>query len=312
VIINNKTGAVNITAPTKVNSLYVGETKLIDANGKWVGPNSGLIGPQGPKGEKGDKGETGLQGDTGAMGLKGDKGDTGETGAKGDKGDTGASGPKGDTGAAGATGPKGDKGDSGATGPKGDTGATGANGDKGDTGATGATGPKGDKGDTGATGANGLKGDTGATGATGLKGDKGDTGATGATGPKGDKGDTGAKGESCVAGASIYPACLNGFITQNLFKMIYSETVVQDCQFSSVGYQRKFASTCPTSHPNAISGGCELRNLVDVNLSSSEALKTGKGWQCEFITADRDICEVAVLRVWTTCSQMAIDYSEVQ
>ncbi|HYX36013.1 MAG TPA: hypothetical protein VE954_23170 [Oligoflexus sp.] len=191
VIINNKTGAVNIAAPTKVNSLYVGDSKLIDANGKWVGPSSGLVGPQGPEGQKGDKGDAGPKGDTGSSGA---------TGLKGDKGDTGATGPKGDIGSTGATGLKGDKGDTGATGPKGDTGATGLKGDKGDTGATGlkgdtgATGLKGDKGDTGATGATGPKGDTGSTGATGPKGD------TGATGPQGLKGDKGDKGSfsSCV------------------------------------------------------------------------------------------------------------------
>lgn len=205
VIINNKTGAVNITAPTRVQSLYVGGTKLIDANGMWVGPSSGLVGPQGLKGDKGEKGDAGPKGDTGATGPKGDKGDTGATGAtgpKGDKGDSGATGltgPKGDTGATGAIGPKGDKGDTGATGatgPKGDTGATGAAGPKGDTGATGATGPKGD---TGPTGPAGPKGDTGATGPAGPKGD---TGPTGATGPKGDKGDTGAKGEKGATGAT--------------------------------------------------------------------------------------------------------------
>jgi hypothetical protein len=122
----------------------------------------------------------------------------------------------------------------------------------------------------------------------------------------------GPKGESCVQGASIYPVCLNGLVTQSLFKMIYSETVTQECQFASIGYQKKFASTCPASHPNAVGGGCELRNFTNVSLSSSEPLKSGKGWQCELIAPDSNPCDAAVLRVWTTCSRIGIDYSDAQ
>jgi hypothetical protein len=38
------------------NTVSIGTTKVIDATGKWVGPNSGLVGPTGPTGATGATG----------------------------------------------------------------------------------------------------------------------------------------------------------------------------------------------------------------------------------------------------------------
>jgi hypothetical protein len=137
--------AGNATGDITPASVSVGGALVIDSTGKWVGPNSGLVGA------------------TGATGAAGAQGATGATGAQGATGNTGATGPAGPTGATGGVGP---------------TGATGATG----VGVAGATGATGATGTTGATGATGNPGGTGATGATG---GTGNTGATGATGPAG-------------------------------------------------------------------------------------------------------------------------------
>ena len=106
-------------------SVTVGGVIVIDGSGNWVGPPTGLVGPQGP------------------VGAKGATGATGPTGANGATGATGATGANGATGATGAQGPQGPAGPTGATGPVGATGATGATGAPGATGATGATGAAG-------------------------------------------------------------------------------------------------------------------------------------------------------------------------
>ncbi len=148
-------------------TVSVGGGEVIDEFGNWVGPSTGLVGPQGPKG---DTGAQGLQGLTGATGAPGATGATGATGAQGLQGLPGA------TGATGATG---------AQGLQGLPGATGA------TGATGAQGPQGLQGLPGATGATGATGAQGPQGLQGLPGATGATGATGAQGPQGLQGPSG-------------------------------------------------------------------------------------------------------------------------
>ncbi|MDB4957104.1 MAG: hypothetical protein JWO36_4673 [Myxococcales bacterium] len=91
-------------------TVSVGGAPVIDNTGKWVGPSTGLVGPQGPTGATGPMGP---QGPTGAMGPQGMMGATGAMGAMGPQGPTGAAGAPGATGAAGATG---------ATGPQGPPG----------------------------------------------------------------------------------------------------------------------------------------------------------------------------------------------
>lgn len=136
----NNTGSAEVYQDLSVaGDIYSGTTRVI-SGGRWVGDNSGLVGPQGP------------QGSTGA---------------------TGARGPAGSNGSTGPQGPQGDRGPAGSTGPQGPQGATGARG------AAGATGPQGERGPQGATGATGSRGAAGATGPQGPQGDRGPAGANG-------------------------------------------------------------------------------------------------------------------------------------
>jgi hypothetical protein len=124
-------------------TVSVADQLLINENGEWVGPDSGLVGP---------KGETGSQGPIGPIGPKGDTGNTGPQGAVGPQGIAGPTGPKGNTGDQGPVGPIGPKGDTGNQGPQGETGPQGI------------PGPAGPKGDTGNQGPIGLTGMTGPAG----------------------------------------------------------------------------------------------------------------------------------------------------
>src|SRR6478735_678138 len=56
VIVSNASGNVNIPVAVNVGSLHVGKNQVIDSTGKWVGPSTGLSGPQGLQGPKGDTG----------------------------------------------------------------------------------------------------------------------------------------------------------------------------------------------------------------------------------------------------------------
>jgi hypothetical protein len=145
-------------------SVTVNGHLVIDQNGNWVGPATGLIGPTGPAGATGTAGATGAQGLQGAAGA---------TGPQGPQGVAGPQGSQGVTGAQGATGPQGPQGN---TGTQGVAGATGPQGPQGNTGAQGATG---------ATGAQGLQGPAGAVGPQGVAGATGAQGPAGPTGPAG-------------------------------------------------------------------------------------------------------------------------------
>jgi hypothetical protein len=192
-----------------IGSVAVNGSTVINSNGTWAGPNSGLkgeVGPTGAQGPTGQKGSTGAQGPQGQKGQTGAQGPQGLQGPKGQKGQTGNTGATGPTGPQGPQGQKGSQGAKGSTGAQGPTGATGAKGQKGQTGAqgpTGATGQKGQKGQTGAQGAQGPQGPIGPkgpTGAQGAKGQKGEVGAQGAQGSKGQKGQTGAQGPQGIQG----------------------------------------------------------------------------------------------------------------
>jgi ribosomal protein L7/L12 len=89
------------------NIVSVNGRALINREGVWVGPKTGLQGPQGPQGIPG---VAGAQGPTGLPGMKGEKGD------KGDRGDAGVAGPQGPTGLPGVAGQQGPQGPQGATG----------------------------------------------------------------------------------------------------------------------------------------------------------------------------------------------------
>jgi hypothetical protein len=96
--------AVGDIHPTSVT---VNGTVVIDGTGNWVGPNSGLIGPQGPQGVQGPAGPAGPAGADGAQGPVGPPGLPGPAGMDGAIGPAGPAGPQGPQGPQGATGPTG-------------------------------------------------------------------------------------------------------------------------------------------------------------------------------------------------------------
>ncbi|MDC3981315.1 hypothetical protein [Polyangium jinanense] len=192
-------------------SVTINGTEVINNNGEWVGPPTGLVGPTGatgPQGPVGADGAMGPAGPTGGLGPVGPMGPTGATGAVGPAGPMGAMGPTGAIGPAGPIGPMGPVGPTGATGstgavgPMGPMGPTGAMGPQGDVGPTGAAGPMGPQGATGAVGPQGPIGPIGPTGAMGPQGNVGPMGSTGAMGPQGDVGPTGAMGPMGPQGAT--------------------------------------------------------------------------------------------------------------
>jgi hypothetical protein len=197
--------AVGAIHPTTVS---VNGQVVIDAGGNWVGPATGLVGPQGP---------AGAQGAAGAQGPQGAIGPQGPAGAAGAQGPTGAQGPAGATGPQGAAGVNGSNGTNGAQGPTGPAGSNGTNGAQGPTGpagsngTNGAQGPIGPQGPAGSNGSNGAQGPTGPAGSNGSNGATGPAGVTGATGPQGAPGVAGAGGSTNYAyttGASGALTCI--------------------------------------------------------------------------------------------------------
>ena len=162
--------AGDVTGAIHPANISIGGTLVIDANGQWVGPPTGITGPKGDTGAPGTNGTNGTNGAPGAPGPKGDTGATGIVGPQGPKGDTGAQGPQGASGTAGPSG------------PAGQTGATGA---AGSPGPQGPMGPQGIPGSTGSQGPAGTPGSNGTNGAQGPAGAQGPQGAQGATGPAG-------------------------------------------------------------------------------------------------------------------------------
>ncbi len=210
--------ASDATGDIHPSSVTVHGEPVINAQGQWVGPSSGLAGPTGPAGEQGTAGQIGPTGPQGVAGVTGVTGPAGPEGVPGGAGVVGPTGPAGATGQAGATGLTGAAGltwmgawSAGANYNVGDAvsasgssyvalagnidddpmngdGAwallaqAGASGAPGPVGPTGATGPAGL---AGATGLQGLLGPTGLAGPTGLTGLVGPTGIAGVIGPTG-------------------------------------------------------------------------------------------------------------------------------
>ena len=130
--------AQDVNGDIHPTTVTINGTEVINENGEWVGPPTGLLGPTGPAGP------TGPTGAAGAAGQPGPTGPVGPAGLAGAAGPVGPTGPQGAAGVAGAVGPTGPAGAMGAVGPTGPMGATGA------TGAVGATGPAGARSTRGA------------------------------------------------------------------------------------------------------------------------------------------------------------------
>ena len=189
-------------------TLSIGGQMVIDANGRWVGDSSGLVGPVGPAGAPGADGLPGLigpqgpQGDVGPQGLLGPQGDIGPDGKMGPQGDVGPQGlvgPQGDIGPEGKAGPQGD------VGPQGPMGLQGLIGPQGDIGPQGLIGPQGDVGPQGLIGPQGDVGPQGLMGLQGLIGPQGDIGPQGLMGPQGLFGPQGLPGNTGAPGVEGMP-----------------------------------------------------------------------------------------------------------
>ena len=63
--------ATNATGDITPHSIAVNGAPIVDANGKWVGATTGLVGPQGPQGPQGSAGATGSAGPDGCDGCDG-------------------------------------------------------------------------------------------------------------------------------------------------------------------------------------------------------------------------------------------------
>ena len=158
--------AQDVVGPISPQSVSVGGVPVINERGEWVGPNSGLVGPEGPAGPSGP---AGAQGPAGAVGPIGPVGPAGAAGRDGRVGDTGPIGPAGPTGPTGATGPAGADGlacwDLNGNGVADiDTPASALDEDRNDDGVADAADCQGPQGDVGPTGAVGPTGPIGPTG----------------------------------------------------------------------------------------------------------------------------------------------------
>ncbi len=179
---------------TVKNGLTAGITPVIDQDGNWIGPNSGLIGYTGSQGVTGFTGSVGFAGSRGVTGFTGSVGFAGSQGIQGVTGFVGSQGVTGFIGSQGIQGITGFSGSQGVQGPIGFTGSQGIQGIQGIqgfSGSVGATGFVGSQGIQGVTGFVGSKGDTGFVGSQGIQGV---TGFVGSQGPIGFVGSTGDKG----------------------------------------------------------------------------------------------------------------------
>ena len=150
--------AEQVTGDIEPLSLSIDGQLLINENGEWVGPDSGLVGPKGDTGDAGPAGADGVDGVDGATGPIGPVGPAGADGAQG------LVGPAGPAGADGAQGPVGPQGLQGPMGPIGMMGPPGSPGIMGPPGSPGSMGPPGTPGTMGPQGPMGPTGMTGPAG----------------------------------------------------------------------------------------------------------------------------------------------------
>jgi hypothetical protein len=148
--------------------------EVVDQNGNWTGPTSGL---------SGTSGTSGTNGATGTSGTSGVNGSSGQTGSAGTSGTSGKNGTNGVNGTSGTSGTSGANGSSGATGSSGTSGTSGQNGSSGTSGMNGAAGSNGTSGTSGIS-QPGTPGTSGTSGTSGVSND-GTSGTSGTSGVDG-------------------------------------------------------------------------------------------------------------------------------
>ena len=269
-------------------SLVFAGTPLINSAGEWIGPATGLAGPQGEKGTDGAPGIDGIsissaevntagelvivlsdgtittsnplvgpagpQGSVGAQGPAGEKGETGETGADGAQG---IQGPIGLTGADGAPGIAGLDGLDGVSVNSAEVNSSGELvielSDGTTTTSASLTGP------AGAQGPAGTQGPAGADGAPGTQGPIGLTGADGAPGIPGTDG---------ADGVSVVSALVNGS-SQLVITLSNGSTFVSGSLKGDTG---EAGATGPAGPAGS---------LASFTCAAGEVLvSTGTDWEC--------------------------------
>lgn len=109
--------------------------EVIDQNGQWVGPQTGMSGTSGTSGVNGTSGTSGVNGTSGTSGATGSAGTSGTSGSSGVNGSSGQTGSAGTSGTSGTNGAQGANGTSGTSGTNGATGTSGTSGTSGKNGA---------------------------------------------------------------------------------------------------------------------------------------------------------------------------------
>ena len=161
--------------------------EVIDQNGNWTGPISGLSGTSGTSGTSGATGTSGTSGINGSSGQTGSDGTSGTSGTRGTSGTSGVNGSSGQTGSAGTSG----------------TSGIGSSGTSGTNGATGSSGTSGQNGTSGTSGQNGTSGANGTSGTSGIS-QPGTPGTSGTSGVDGSSGTSGTSGSNGVSSGRIY------------------------------------------------------------------------------------------------------------
>lgn len=136
--------------------------EVIDQNGNWTGPTSGLSGTSGTSGTNGAAGTSGTSGVNGSSGQTGSAGTSGTSGTRGTSGTSGTSGigSSGTSGTSGQDGTSGTSGQDGFSGTGGTSGTSGISqpGTPGTSGTSGTSGVSNDgtSGTSGTSGVNGI------------------------------------------------------------------------------------------------------------------------------------------------------------
>ena len=172
--VDNVVDKVQVDGTVNVKGLAVGNVRVINSKGEWIGDPANLQGIQGLQGLQGPLGIQGHQGIQGIQGTRGPQGLQGIQGPQGLQGIQGRQGLQGPQGRQGLQGVQGTQGLQGSQGVQGNQGIQGVQGSQGLQGSQGVQGAQGRQGLQGQRGLQGLQGHQGLQGVQGLQGFKGD------------------------------------------------------------------------------------------------------------------------------------------